>query len=273
MNCKIWNNEKDGILICNHYKEGIQCMKKRPNVIIGPGVDFLEAVNYLNSIQQQDTIEWNQPQIIFNALSPWLKKLFENVVKNNFVKFACFPFPVNVEKFKPIKEKQNCFFIYLKHRPPIIYKQMFELINQNKELKKYTFKIFEYGKYTENEYKEYLQICKFGIFIDAHESQGFALQEALSCDCPLLIQGICLLQEEWSNNKFIWSHLPFYAPAETASYFNSNCGVIFKTIPSQQDLNSFIYNVEQNIYSPREFILQNLNINPCIEYILNFENL
>ena len=50
----------------------------------------------------------------------------------------------------------------------------------------------------------YLQNSKYGIWLDAHESQGFALQEALSCNVPLLVWNISSMNQEYNstyNNK------------------------------------------------------------------------
>ena len=53
------------------------------------------------------------------------------------------------------------------------------------------------NKYNETDYINYLKECKYGIWVDAHESQGFALEEALSLDVPLLVWNIKSLNQEY----------------------------------------------------------------------------
>jgi hypothetical protein len=66
---------------------------------------------------------------------------------------------------------------------------------------KIPYKIFNYlQRYNEAEYLTYLQSCKYGIWIDAHESQGFALEEALSCNVPLLVWNVSSLNREENSD-------------------------------------------------------------------------
>ena len=62
-----------------------------------------------------------------------------------------------------------------------------------------SYRIFKYGSYKEEDYINYLQTCKYGIWIGTHESQGFGLQEVLSCDVPLLVWSVTNMnqQENW----------------------------------------------------------------------------
>ena len=58
--------------------------------------------------------------------------------------------------------------------------------------------MFSYQKrYDENEFLNYIKTCKYGIVLDAHESQGFAIQEMLSCNLPLLVWGVTLRKQEF----------------------------------------------------------------------------
>jgi glycosyltransferase involved in cell wall biosynthesis len=271
MKASVYNDNDindNNVLICNHYNEGLHCMNLRKNVVIGPGVNFEEAVDLFRNIKPKDTIHWKQPQIIYNVLSEWQKKLFETLVKNPFVRFESLPFPVDTDKFAP-STKENCFFVYIKHRHPSRIQVALQQIFSHQLLQSYNCRIFEYGSYSEEEYLTFLKKAKFGIHIGSHESQGFALQEALSCNCPLLIYSVCLLQEEWNKTQgFVWKHLPYYAPADSASWFNEvECGIILRRTITEDDIASFINNIDS--YTPREYILRNLHKDVCAR---RFEN-
>ena len=63
------------------------------------------------------------------------------------------------------------------------------------------YKIFDYvKKYNEEDYLHYLQDSRYGIILDAHESQGFAIEEALSCNVPLLVWNTEYMSQEYGSH-------------------------------------------------------------------------
>lgn len=169
-------------------------------------------------------------------------------------------FPVNTKKFIPINNiKKNKVFIYFKRRKKeeLFFLETF-LKNKNVE-----YKIFDYvKKYKEEDYLSYLQQSKYGLILDAHESQGFAIQEALSCNVPLLVWNVrSMAQEEGARYQPI--------PATSIPYWDNNCGVYFyKKNEFEHKYNEFINKL--NTYKPREFILENLSVEKSAE---NFKTL
>ena len=92
------------------------------------------------------------------------------------------PFPIDTERFRPgIKDDRHCF-VYFKKRNFHIQPVVDKLIQLG-----YQVQVFHYGSYNENDYLQCLKKSKFGVWIGCSESQGFALQEALSCNCPLMV--------------------------------------------------------------------------------------
>jgi glycosyltransferase involved in cell wall biosynthesis len=129
------------------------------------------------------------------------------------------------------------------------------------------YRIFGYiQRYNEKDYIEYLQKSKFGIWVGAHESQGFALQEALSCNVPLLVWNIKSMNQEYGSN---YNDIP----ATSIPYWDERCGDVFYNENEMEDtfkrFNSRLYN-----YKPREFILENLSMEVCeIKFIETIENI
>ena len=106
-----------------------------------------------------------------------------------------------------------------------------------------------------------MQTCKYGIWIGTHESQGFGLQEALSCDIPLLVWSVTNLnqQENWRGAPDI--------KATTVAYWDKICGEYFnKQDEFEETYNKFLKNLDT--YNPREFILNTVSVKQCAE---NFE--
>ena len=118
------------------------------------------------------------------------------------------------------------------------------------------FKVFSYyEKYDENEYLNYLKEAKFGLWLGGHESQGFALQEALSTNVPLLVWSVSYMGQEYGS---------FYGaiPATSIPYWDNRCGEFFYAYNElDAKFNTFIENI--NNYKPREYVLENLSTEVC----------
>jgi len=200
-----------------------------------------------NKLNQINNIYKNSILII---PSEWTLKLWNNP----YIPVKLFPFPVNIDKFSLTETKKEKVFIYFKRRNPNELKYI-ENFLKNKNIQ---YTIFNYvKKYKEQDYITTLQQSKYGIWLGAHESQGFALQEALSCNVPLLVWNVKNINQEYGFNY------PSI-PATTIPYWDNRCGEFFY---EQKDFlktyDKFISNL--NSYKPREYILENLSVEKCAE--------
>jgi hypothetical protein len=196
----------------------------------------------------------NGPNSVYNLLSDWVVDIWKQYKICYNLKLVCLPFGVDTDKFinnKNISQRSEVF-IYFKHRNP----QDLHIIENFLKNKNVSYNIFSYDlRYKEESYLQCLQNAKYGIWVDAHESQGFALQEALSCDVPLLVWCIQTMNQEF-NSKY-----PSYK-ATTTSYWDNSCGEKFyNETQLEETYNKFIDNIEN--YSPREFITKNLSVEIC----------
>jgi hypothetical protein len=163
------------------------------------------------------------------------------------------PFPVDTYKFN-VKENtpMDKVFVYFKRRKPSEL-HLLELFLKTKNI---TYRIFDYvKKYQEEDYLNYLQHSKFGIILDAHESQGFAIEEAMSCNVPLLVWNTRTMNQEFrsSYNE---------VPCTSIPYWDEICGEYFYDINElEEKYNTFIGKLDQ--YQPRQFILENLSVEKC----------
>ena len=182
----------------------------------------------------------------------------------NIIPIKVFPFSVEVEKFCPNQHSQkNEVFIYFKRRNPRELEYVKHFLN-NRNI---TYKIFDYvQKYNEEDYLKCLQNAKYGIIIDAHESQGFAIEEALSCNVPLLVWNVSFMYQEHDSN---YPNIP----CSSIAYWDERCGEFFYTAKEfETTYNKFITKLET--YRPREYIMENLSPQKCgerfIELVANF---
>ena len=180
-------------------------------------------------------------------------------IKTKELNLVPFAFGVDTDKFKytkPNSERENVF-IYFKRRHPNELRFVTDFLNA----KNIKYCIFNYSKrYNENEYLNYLQNSKFGVWLDAHESQGFALEEALSCDVPLIVWNIkSMKQEHGSRYEDI--------PATTIPYWDERCGEYFYHVDELENTyNKFVSKL--NHYNPRNFIVENLAIDICEDNLI-----
>lgn len=225
-------------------------------------IDFPKDIKVIHGPQLFVFPSKNIKNKIINSLSLWNKKIMETI--NNKNTYITLPFPIEIQKFKPLELKNiqiDCI-VYFKHRDP----KLLNIIISFLLLKKYTFKIFEYGKYNEEDYLNFLQKTKIMIVLDAHESQGFALQEAMSCNVPLFVFDSSVMSDEYLSKypKYLCTSVP---------YFDNSCGIINKSFDTDifgQKIDYMIKNY--NLYSPRMYILNTLSPEICKKRFENFIN-
>jgi hypothetical protein len=228
-------------------------VSKYPGVffVFGPHFSTFPNEKILN-IQSENTMYIMPSQW---CIDDWKK----NSLCKNLNMVAC-PFGVDTDKFIdtiPIQHRK-LVFIYYKSRHPHELEFIQNLLTHNN----INYRIFHYHqRYNEDEYLEYLKYSKFGIWVDGHESQGFALEEALSCNVPLLVWNVRSMNQEYGQN-----HPDI--PATTIPYWDERCGELF------YDMNDFkekVYKFFNNLetYRPREYILENLSIPICEKKFLN----
>lgn len=191
---------------------------------------------------------------IYIQPSKWAKEVWINMNADKILPIKQFAFPVDMQKFKPTRVVREKVFIYFKRRKPTELKLITNMLD------KYgiEYKIFDYvQRYDEEEYLNYLQQCKYGIILDAHESQGFAIEEALSCNVPLLVWNAKYMSQEVGGN---YNNIP----CTTIPYWDERCGEYFYE-ESELEQTFHIFTNKLETYKPREYIHENLSVDVCFE--------
>jgi|688.fasta_scaffold42314_5 hypothetical protein len=229
-------------------------VKKYPNTkfIFGPHFSVFPENYHMNIIQGKNTI-YIQP-------SEWANNVWKYHPTCKNIRIETLPFGVDVNKFNEIKpiDLRNEVILYYKRRRPD------ELTNILNFLKLYniTPKIFSYtNKYDENDYINSLHNAKFCIWLDAHESQGFALEEALSCNVPLLVWNVKSMNQEYPSS---YSDIT----ATTIPYWDEKCGEYFYNLNELEEIFSK-FTLNLNNYKPREYILNNLTFDICEKKLMD----
>lgn len=214
--------------------------------------------------------EWAE-RCVFNCLSDWNKQVYIEFVESLCVPIFPFPFSVDIDRFCPSNSNRDIdCIIYIKRRHPSICEAILnEIRKQDLKIQCYT-----YGDYRENDYLGGLQRAKFMICIDAHESQGFAIEEAMACNVPLLVIDAQSMHDEYDSNKFTYGAL--YSDkslnATSVPYWSDQCGIKINDVSEFPTALSKMRESWQS-FRPRDFVISTLSPHVCMNRILNYFHL
>lgn len=206
----------------------------------------------------------------FNTLSEWNKNIHIDMATTLQVPIECFPFGVETDYYYPenVEKEYDCI-LYVKSRPPELVSYTQTLLEE-KGLK---FKVFKYGSYNGNDYLHTLKRSKFMVVLDAHESQGFALQEAMSCNVPLVVLDIESMYDEMTNGQtYTYSrekYEPYQLIATSLPYWSDECGM---RIVEKEELSTTIDKMYKiyDTFTPRDYVLRTLSNEVCMKRILDY---
>lgn len=227
-------------------------VSKYPNTrfIFGPHFSVFPNLKKINPIRGKNVI-YVQP-------SDWARDTWRFHPFCQGLRIETLPFGVDTDKFnqiRPIHERTQ-MFVYFKHRHPMELKMIEQFLKYNN----INYKLFSYNqKYDENEYLQFLHHSRCGIWVGSHESQGFALEEALSCNVPLLVWNAVSMSQDYGQK---YPNIR----ASSIPYWDDTCGESFTHISQlSETFNKFVSNINDNKYTPRKYILENLSIQKCSE--------
>ena len=141
-----------------------------------------------------------------------------------------------------IDNRQNKCLVYFKKRPKKDLESLINFLNKNNQ----QFELFEYGKYSNKKLKQESKKCSFGIIMSRPETQGFGIQEIMSCNLPLIV---------WDQTTNYYEHLEL--SGTTVTVWNKNCGEI---VLSLEELKNIFNNFKNNLdnYNSAEIVLEKL---------------
>jgi glycosyltransferase involved in cell wall biosynthesis len=207
---------------------------------------------------------------VFNSLSKWVANYYLELGKELIMPLGQFPFSVDTDKFKPLEPscpKEYDCIVYIKRRSNKLVNNVLNLLS-NKDLR---YKIFKYGSYNEEDYKWSLHRSKFMISLDAHESQGFGLEEAMSCNVPLLVIDAQSMYDEMDDgNNATYKYLePAKLEATSVPYWSSECGIKLKGDIGLNEAIDYMTSYYKD-FNPRDYIIKTLSNEVCMKRILDY---
>lgn len=199
------------------------------NTLIGPNINPPWQVPHIYNKFQHFLCP---SQWIYDAFSPELKP---------YQDLHIWPVGIDINRFKPSNTEKRHVLIYYKNQPVKKLNRILSLLNDIKV----SYHILEYGKYSESEFIEAVNLAWCGILVTNTESQGIAYMEMLAMGLPLFC---------WDVNHFEYGPLHCYK-ASSAPYFNQECG-IRKDDFDNEELIDFILKKYKE-FNPSKYIIEN----------------
>lgn len=183
--------------------------------------------------------------------------------------------PVGIDDYE-IKERdrgkieKNRVLVYFKERNGELLNKTVEMLQRLE----FEYTLIHYGYYKQDDYLEALQKCSFGIWIGRQESQGIALQEALTAGLPLIVLDATSIFDTVNEGKK--GYFDYEFPQElkiikstSAPYFDERCGIKIEKI---EELEGAIQKIVSQIdsFNPRGYILENLSLEASAKKLISF---
>jgi len=204
-------------------------------------------------------------RFFYNSLSPWVKTIHEQFAPKLSLKFVTCPFGLDIDSIRqvPPPNQRSKVMIYFKHRNPDQCNSVIRfLLSKNIE-----YELIQYGYYRDEEFKNKLQNTTFVIWVGSHESQGFAFQETLASNVPILLWDVRSMHDEYSNG---WVYRSYTQPliATTANVWSPECGIkFFEENQLESAFNEMNSKIEK--FNPRSVIESRVSLKTAFHNILS----
>ena len=233
---------------------------EKTKIMFGPGLGFVfsypeHPIFYYNYIGKA----------AFNLLSTWNINVQNEFIQGQRIPFIACPLPVDTKKFiQTPTEKEIDILIYFKQRNKKILHNIKDILSTFP----ISIQLIEYGNYKEDAYIDLLNKTKLCLWVGCHESQGFAFQECLSMNVPILCYDVQSMFDEFGSNgntqfccyeKHKGEKNLF---ATSATSWSPKCGEKTHNI---NEIPELIIKMLDSLdyYKPREFVLENLSSEAC----------
>jgi len=233
-----------------------ESIPKRCKVIFGPHF-FVFPEDENHPIRKCKT--YDPTRFFYNTLSDWVHTLYLEFWKEPTLQLISCPFGIDTDSIVPIeRKKKDKVMIYFKHRSRIELEYILFLLHSMNE----EFYLITYGNYNDSDFKRKLQEVKFVIWIGCHESQGFAFQECMAMDVPILCWDVSSMYQEMDYDRPIYEH---YRPkgyqfkATTANVWNEDCGI---KVYTQFELPNALFDMNEKYetFHPRKAIEESVSL-------------
>jgi glycosyltransferase involved in cell wall biosynthesis len=233
-------------------------------IVYGPGV----------AAHPYESDFWERADIQLVLVScQWFKGMYDRDLPKS-IPTAVWPAGIDTERWRPerwepkVNEVENGktidFLVYDKVRWEHDRYDRELLLPIRHELKQrgLNFQEIQYGFYRDEDFRRLLLRSRAMIFLCEHETQGFAYQQALSANVPILAWD---RGGDWQDPEFYPNRVKF-GPVSSVPYWEDRCGKKFANFEEfGPALTEFVNNLKEGRFSPREYVTENLSLEKCAE--------
>ena len=243
--------------------------------VIGLGVDSLNGYRQTNPIlagvavaahpTECPKLFEDYPVSAYVVHCQWVKRMYES---HYGPRVATWAVGIDTDEWAPTRDSSERldFLIYDKVRwdHDRVHRALVDPILTELRRRGLTYEILTYGAYKPNDLLTVLNRAKAMLFLCEHETQGLAYQQALSCNVPLLA---------WDPGQWLdpWRYRygEGYVPATSIPFFDERCGLSFTGLGDfHQKLDQFLTLLSSRIFTPRDYVLENLTLEGCAQKYL-----
>jgi len=240
---------------------------KKVFILYGPNFFVFPNNSWIDGKQHED---WSK-RCIYTSLSEWVTELYGEFVKESVIPIKAIPFGVNdaISCVRIIPNLYDCV-IYFKNRHPSLLENVISSVS-NKGL---NYRVFSYGSYSNDDFLYSLRQSKFCIWIGSHESQGFAFQECMMTNTPMLVLDTTSMFDEYNGPNMVYSNFlgQKQLKSTSATCWTHKCGEKCTVENFSEKLELIQLRLES--YTPRKVIIEQRSDKVCMELLLDcFHNL
>ena len=211
-------------------------------------------------------------RFFYNTLSDWNRIIHKSLAPKLALQFINCPFGLDIENIKqvPSLDTRTKVMVYFKLRhPDLLHMALTYLSERN-----ISYYLIQYGSYKDEDFKELLQDTRFVIWIGRHESQGFAFQETLASNVPILLWDVRSMYDEYSNGWIYESRKTsgFLLNATVAPIWSDKCGIKFY---DREEFENAFHEMNKRLdtFAPRQFMEPLISLESTYANLLSALNL
>ena len=227
--------------------------KTRARTIVGPNT----------AVIPEDLDRQNLQGAQYILAGPWAVDLWRS---EGFDSCPLVQWPVGIDtgEFHPVNSmERRSVMVYHKRR------SLEELAAIHETLSRMGISHFTvpYGMYDEDEYRSLLSRALFVLWHGCSETQGIAMQEAMSCGVPLLVCDATTFADSRHPPLPYPERLMTY-PVTSAPYFSPMCGVKVTRLDELEDAVTRTMDGLRE-FTPRRYVLENLSLEGQAEKLVH----
>jgi len=234
-------------------------IREHVKIIYGPHYFVFPDNSWLDGTRNE---KWSK-RCVFNVLADWNERVHKEFLNDSIIPLKPIPFGVDesISSDRIFPPLYDCV-IYFKSRHNSVFDKVLSKVQNLR------YKIFSYGSYSNDDFLVSLRHSKFCIWVGCHESQGFAFQECMMTNTPMLVLDATSMFDEYSGHMVYSNFLgKKNLVATSATCWTHECGE--KCTEENFDEKLALIQSRLDFYHPRKVIVEQRSDKVCMQRLLD----